>query len=264
MMIRYLTHMFTVKNAKYSYLTGIRTVLNKYVHRSYHDELKIDQFMKGAHNLKPPVSKYVAIWDPDRLLNHIMLIQPVSLKNTSYKLACLFMILAGTRINTLSHLKITNMFLTDQEVTFTFSDCLKHSRRGFKTAPITYRAFPHNSQLCPVIALRQYMEYRLTISNDPHLFVILVKPHRAASADTLARWVKTCMGESGIDIGKFSAHSCRSSSTSKASFIGVNLKDIMRAAGWSVESTFRRFYEKEIIDSVEDNNIGLNILKKYV
>ena len=48
------------------------------------------------------------------------------------KLVCLFMLLSGSRVNSISHLKITNMYLTDTECTFIFDNVLKHSRLSFK------------------------------------------------------------------------------------------------------------------------------------
>ena len=40
---------------------------------------------------------------------------------------CLIL-LSGTRVNTLTHLKVTNMYITDTECTFVFDEVLKHSR----------------------------------------------------------------------------------------------------------------------------------------
>ena len=42
----------------------------------------------------------------------------------SRKLVCLFMLLSGSRVNSISRLKITSMYLTDTEWTFVFDDCL--------------------------------------------------------------------------------------------------------------------------------------------
>ena len=52
--------------------------------------------------------------------------------NLSRKLVCLLMLLSGSRVNSISHLKISNMYLTDTECTFVFDDVLKHSRPYFK------------------------------------------------------------------------------------------------------------------------------------
>ena len=48
------------------------------------------------------------------------------------KLVTLFMILAGTPVYTLVHLKVTNIYITDNEVPFTFDEILKHSRPNYK------------------------------------------------------------------------------------------------------------------------------------
>ena len=54
-----------------------------------------------------------------------------------------------SRVNSISHLKITNMYLTDTEWTFVFDDVLKHSRPSFKEKPLVFRACPQNPKLCP-------------------------------------------------------------------------------------------------------------------
>lgn len=51
------------------------------------------------------------------------------------------MILAGTRVNTLSHLKVTNMYLTDSDVNLTFDEVFKHKRPDYKQNPLVFRAF---------------------------------------------------------------------------------------------------------------------------
>ena len=62
------------------------------------------------------------------------------------------MILAGTRVNNLVHLKVTKMYITDTEVTFTFDEVLKHSRPNYKQKPLIFRAFT-SKDLCPVTML---------------------------------------------------------------------------------------------------------------
>ena len=44
----------------------------------------------------------------------------------------MFLLLSDSCVNSISHLKITNMYLTDTECTFVFDDVLKHSRPSFK------------------------------------------------------------------------------------------------------------------------------------
>ena len=61
------------------------------------------------------------------------------------------------------------------------------------------------------------------------------------------------MGSAGIDTKVFGPHSSRSASASKAQASGLQLNDIMKAAGWTNEKTFARFYNKPIVS----NNFSL-------
>ena len=51
----------------------------------------------------------------------------------------------------------------------------------------------------------------------------------------------------GIDITIFTAHSTRSASTSTADNMGLSIKDIQKAAGWSGDSTFRKYYNLPVL-----------------
>ena len=92
-------------------------------------------------------------------------------------LVTLFMILAGTPVYTLVHLKVTNIYITDNEVPFTFDEILKHSRPNYKQKPLIFRAFS-SKDLCPVTTLITYLEHRLPASGDPALSITTVKPHK--------------------------------------------------------------------------------------
>lgn len=164
-------------------------------------------------------------------------------------------------------MKITCMFLTKSECTFVFDEALKHLRPNFDTSPMVFRAFPQNEMICPVTALKKYLDIRLTRSSDESLFITTTKPYRQASCDTIARWIKTFMSAAGIDTGKFQAHSVRSASTSAANFEGISLKVLLKSASWSGDSTFKRFYRKEIDRAFPDHenrhqNYGTMILNR--
>ena len=75
-----------------------------------------------------------------------------------------------------------------------------------------------------------------------HLFIALVKPHNPAAPCTIARWLKEALKMSGIDISIFTAHSIRDASSSAAADLGITTSDILKAADWSTESVFRKFY----------------------
>ena len=66
---------------------------------------------------------------------------------------------------------------------------------------------------------------------------------------TIGNWLKRVMSASGVDTSVFSAHSTRGAATSKAKGVGVSTVDILKAANWSSESTFRCFYHRPVTTS---------------
>ena len=67
-----------------------------------------------------------------------------------------------------------------------------------------------------------------------------------STSSSIARWLRTILEEAGIDSSIFGAHSTRGASASAAARGGVTLEEILKAANWSSESVFQRFYHKEV------------------
>ena len=181
--------------------------------------------MKVAFNLRPPKTQYHAMWDVSILLNYLQNMNTDSDMNKNKKIVCLMMILYGTRVNTLTHLKVTNIYITDTKCTFVFDEVLKHSRPKYCQKPLIFRAYPECPKLRPVKNLLNYLDIRLTKSSDPALFISTTKPYKPVSRDTIARWVKNTMKEANIDTGLFIAHTCRSVFTSKVKLAGLNINN---------------------------------------
>ena len=152
----------------------------------------VSTFLKGVYNLRRPTPKYFAIWNVNTLLSHVQHKDISKFYDITKKLGTLFTILAGTRVNTFVHLKVANTYITDNEVTFTFDECLKHSRPNYKQKPLIFRDFTLRN-LCPVSTLITYLEHRLPVSGDPALYITTVKPHKKALKDIIFLWVKLTM-----------------------------------------------------------------------
>ena len=263
-MLDFLT-LYYEKGHAYKTIVGYVTMVKKYAVFNSKEQAILKRFMRGVYNLRPPKPKYVATWDVGILLRHLQKMPLNTPINISQKVASLLMILAGTRVNTLFHLKITNMFLTDDECTFIFDEVLKHSRPNFDASPIIFRAFPQEPDSCPVIAIMIFLNYRLEISSALGLFIRTTHPFGSAAPATIARWIKDCLGDAGIDTGRFTAHSCRSASTSAAEFSGIGIDTIRKAAGWATAGTFYRHYRREIeaVSSKETENFGFQLLSSF-
>lgn len=80
------------------------------------------------------------------------------------------------------------------------------------------------------------------------------KRHRAASSDTIGRWLKTVMTKSGIDTQQFGALCTRATAASAAFSKKVSVDTILSAAGWSKVQTFARYYNKPLLP--QEPNFG--------
>ena len=80
--------------------------------------------------------------------------------------------------------------------------------------------------------LREYI-YRTDPLRKDHSQLLLsyLKPFKLVARDTVSRWVKKVLQSAGIDITKYSAHSCRAASTSNVKVKGLNIAEIMKSAG---------------------------------
>ena len=95
---------------------------------------------------------------------------------------------------------------------------------------------------CRVVTLQAYedrtSEFRALSTNNQKtsIFLSWIGKHDPVTSSTIARWLKTCLSEVGIDTEIFKAHSVRGASSSKAATAGVTTADILQAADWSSDS----------------------------
>ena len=82
--------------------------------------------------------------------------------------------------------------------------------------------------------------------NRSQLLLSFIEPHLPVASATFARWIKEVLSLAGIDTNIFKSHSVRSASTSKAKALGLTTKDILAKGNWSTESTWQKFYNKDI------------------
>ena len=80
-----------------------------------------------------------------------------------------------------------------------------------------------------------------------------IQPHKEVCSSTIFRLLKETLAWSGVTkILDFGGHSTRSASTSKAELSGLSVKEVLDRGSWSNESTWQKFYHKEIIKVGQD------------
>ena len=206
-------------------------------------------------------------WDASRVLNYIESMgdnDTLSFKDITLKVVTLLMILSASRVHCIQGFSIKAMQKNDNEITFYPTVLLKHSRPHFRGEPITYRAYPENDKLCVIKALSVYLERRSSLTDSDVLLITHRKPHRPAHHDTITRWLKTILKLAGIDTSVFTAHTFRSASTSYANTAKIPIKDILKQGQWTQESTWTKYYKKEIQYMGQGTkNYAYEILKEH-
>ena len=229
-----------------------------YKHLSDHPLL--DKFFKGLFNINPPKPKMSFVWDVSIVFKHFNSLESndkLPDRELSQKLSMLLLLLGAQRVNTIYNFTVDRMVVTDTAATFAPDSVLKHSRKGRKLDTFVYRAYNANKKLCVLDCINEYLNRRASkVKDDTNkLLVTYGKPYKGSSPDTIRRWIKDLF--TTCKIFDFSAHSCRSASTSKAAKLGMDMDDIVSKACWKKETTFQRFYNKEIIINKE---VDFNVL----
>jgi len=268
--LEFFTNLY-VNGCHYSGLCAARSALSSLIHIEDGPAISshplINRFLKGIFNMHPPAPRYVDIWDVDKVLSYFNgkdYNDRLSFKELCHKTVTLLMILGANRKNAFSTFSIDDIKTDGTKCVICPSKVMKHSRPGFKPTPLVFHRYQLNEKLCVVSCIEHYLIQRnkLLPATENKAFIITHgKPHKPASTDTISRWVKDTLKDSGINVDVFTSHSCRSASTSKAFSVGVPLQEILKRANWSRAETFKRHYKRTIMPTVsEDFNYVKSIL----
>ena len=235
-------------NSINSYRSAISSVHEKVDGYSIGQHPLVTKLLKGVFHDRPPLPRYTATWKVDAVLTHLGSLgsnENLSLKQLTWKTTMLLALTRPSRSADLSNLDITGRQYRPEGVAFLPCTLAKQSRQGKPIAEFFFPSFPHDTTLCPVTTLRAYEERTRDLrAKETRLFVSLIKPHNKVSSSTIARWIKSFLETAGVDTTIFQAHSVRGASSSTAANMGITTNDILKAADWSSESVFQKFYYK--------------------
>ena len=197
-------------------------------------------------------------------LNTVPSIQDLSAKELTLRMATLLSLLPGQRRLALHSLKLNDIrFTKDESKCKIFSEKHKTSKPGAHTEPSEILAYVENPKLCLVKHLKAYFEktQEHRKSADSKLFLCYTKPFGPVSRNTFSRWVKSVLAKAGIDTGKYTGHSTRAASCSAVAE-RASLHTVLKAAGWKSESTFTKFYKKDVL--AQNQNFGQVLLDRFL
>ena len=238
----------------YSAICTARSALSAVIilpdNQKFGDHPHVKQYIKGVFNKDPPKPRYVSTWDPQCVIDLLKSWYPaksLSLLQLSKKVVMLILLVTGQRGQIITALNVDRMELKHSMVTFHIrNEDLKQGRQNHRPDPIKLRAFP-DKRVCVVHYVKTYLERTLDLrKKEKQLVLTACRPHKAASRDTISRWVKSVMTEAGVDVATFKPGSTRAAASSKACAAGVAIDLILKAGGWSTETTFSRWYKKTV------------------
>ncbi|KAL0187989.1 hypothetical protein M9458_015088, partial [Cirrhinus mrigala] len=226
----------------------------------------IIRFLRGARRLNPPRSHLIPSWDLAVVLQGLQQdpfepLQSVELDALSFKTALLTALTSIKRVGDLQALSVNSSCL---EFGPADSHVVLRPRPGyvpkvpttpFRDQVVTLQALssqeddPNLTLLCPVHALRIYMEPTQPFRRSEQLFVCYggQQKGKAVSKQRISHWLVNAIRMAYLARGlpcplEVRAHSTRGIAASAALANGASLTDICRAAGWATPNTFARFY----------------------
>ena len=135
-----------------------------------------------------------------------------------------------------SHVKVL-----DDKLVVHFASLMKKSRPGSHLSGLEFLRFPDKT-LCTVETVSKYLSVTQPMRQSDKSLVSLFnthgKPHKNASTDTIARWIKSTPYKAGVP-AEFTAHSTWSASTSADVRRGIDISAIVHRGltkGWGISS----------------------------
>ncbi|CAK1578331.1 unnamed protein product [Parnassius mnemosyne] len=231
----FVTEQFNT-GCSYGSLNSHRSALSLLVGSNLTTNDSVKRLLKGAYKLKPSVPKYIQTWDPQIVLNYLKEWFPninLSLEKITKKLVTLLAICTGHRVQTLSLIKLENISFTSSGAKIVISDLIKTSAPGRDQPVLVLPFFTHNLNICPASTLKDYISFtdKKRLQNNGNLLLTFKHPHKPATTQTISRWIKQVLSESGIDVSVFGAHSTRHASTSAAFSAGASVELYVRLLG---------------------------------
>lgn len=260
--VAFLTEKFE-NGASYNTLNCHKSALSLLIGERVGTDDRIKRFLRGVFRLKPAMSRYTDTWNPSVVLNYLIKLQnsALNLEMLTKKLVTLLALATAQRVQTLSLIKLNDISVSDTKITIVISDLVKTSVTTKQHSVIDLPFYTREPNICPASTLQDYIRNTASIRNqETYLLITFKKPHHHASKQSISRWIKCTLADSGIDTSRFTAHSTRHSATSSASRAGVSLDVIRKTAGWSESSlTFARFYKLPVHDNNSSNTFVQSI-----
>lgn len=147
-------------------------------------------------------------------------------------------LVSANRTSELQALDLSFRVYTPEGVWFKLASLTKKRKAGAPVRECFYASFAKDNCLCVVQCLKAYGEAtknhrRIRPDIPTPLFLSYIQPHKPVTSQRIAHWIKDSLKRAGMD-------------TSAAASGGLHITDVLKAADWSWESTFKQFYYRPV------------------
>lgn len=245
--LQFLQYQYDNKTIKYGTFNNYRSALSLILPEVGTNPL-VCRWIKGVSRVRPPARKYNFTWDPNQVIDMLEKWYPngdLSLEKISKKLSTLLALTTAHRMQTLSLIKVENIHISPEKIQILIPDVIKTTNVRSEQPCLQIPFFTERPQVCVASTLLAYLEKTAPLRSEVqnHLFLGTRKPYLTVGTQTLSRWIKATLAESGINTEIFGGYSAKHAAVSAAFRNGVLLRTIRKTAGWAKNSsTFTRFY----------------------
>lgn len=197
--INFLTEVFN-SNAGFSTINTCRSAVNLICVPQIKQDV-VSRFVKGVFRLRPSFPKYSSTWDPAIVLRYLSGLYPLeslNLEQLTLKTVTLLALVTAQRVQTLSKIDIKQINTVGDRLEILITEMLKTSAPK-RHQPRLSIPFFDKPEICVASTIQFYINKTQAMRTQDYLFITHKKPFHTASSQTLSRWIKTCLRNSGVD-----------------------------------------------------------------
>ena len=265
-LINFLTFCYEIKHSEYRTLNCYRSAVSSTLANDPKTGLPVGQdplvsrFFRGVHRLRPPKVKLFPSWSVSTVLKYLKTLgdsKSLSLDVLLIKTCFLVSLVCCKRPSCLRNMKKVPGYWELSMAGFRCQTLgIGKTELHHISPPIVIEPFLEDPQLCPVyhlVRLKKSLD-KIRPKDVTDFWLSSRKPHKPVSTQTLCKWLKKVVIDSGSLSG--SARDVRSVGSSTAAQAGLDIGRILQAGDWRRLSTFQSHYFKpQRLDSIS------NILK---
>ena len=231
--------------------------------------------LRGMFNRRPPTQRLAPSWSINEVLSSLSTqpYEPMSnapLDALTYKTLFLVAAASARRRSEIHALSVKKGFIRFSSAgVFLLPDpafLAKNFSESYTPGPVFLPSMSSASSVredrlvCPVRALKWYLEKTKNLRTSEALFILPRSPYSRVSKDTISRWLVRIILPFADPGERIRAHDVRAHSSSLAWFRGVSLQDILKAAAWKSPSSFVSCYLSDVVSS--DSAFGRAVLQR--